>query len=215
MDNLKNIKAVIFDFDGTLADTGPDIVSASNALRESYGLVPLPYKEVFTYIGNGSESLMKRLIEGCEIDHVEARQKLREFYAGFLSDQIVLYPGILKLLNLLQNRQIKMSVLSSKSEDFLLRAAKYLSIDNYFDSFYGQKGDRPMKPDAGPTLEIINGWGFDKDELILIGDSDVDVATAHNVGIKSVFFTGGIGRLDGLKPTIVIDNFSELFTLFK
>lgn len=214
MKKLTDCKAVIFDFDGTLANTGPDIVSASNALRDFYGLAPLPYDVVFSYIGKGSASLMDNLLKGCNIDPVESRQKLREFYADFQYDQVSLYPSILKLLNLLRDKKVKMTVYSNKSEHFLLNAVKHLAIEDYFVSFYGQIEGREMKPAAAPTREVISSLGFDKNEIIFIGDSDVDVATAHNVGIESVFFTGGIGRLDGLKPTFVINDFAELLPLF-
>jgi phosphoglycolate phosphatase len=184
-------KLIIFDLDGTLADTRADLTTGINLMRGHYGLSPLELDVVTGYIGNGVRSLVERSLQGAPVDLNEAVGVNRAFYAQHMLDQTALYEGVSEGLAALS--QCKLAVLSNKPGDPARCILKHLGVDSFFFRTIGG-GDVPnLKPSPDGIEELIEESGIPAEDTWMIGDHHTDLQAAHNAGVKSGFVTYGLG----------------------
>lgn len=207
---------VIFDLDGTLLDTLEDLVRAGNHVCETRGW-PTYTPDQFRYkIGNGQLKLIERLIpaEFMGDDSVleRALADFRAYYGAHKEDHTAPYPGILDLLDTLRSAGVTCAVLSNKDH-----AATVPLVERYFGDRIALAQGRidafPPKPDPAITLHVIEQLGADPKTTLYVGDSDVDVACGHNVGMRSCGVAWGFrgrGELEGAGADYVIDAPEEL-----
>ncbi len=182
----------IFDLDGTLLDTLEDLKNAVNFALSQYGFPKRTADEVRAFIGDGIYLLMKRALPEGASDNVidDTLSVFREYYSLHSKDNTCPYNGILELLECMKENGIKTGVVTNK---FHL-AAKAL-VNDYFGELItetlGQRNNIPTKPDPTALNQMILSFGCDKSEVLYFGDSDVDIITAKNAGIKSVGVTWG------------------------
>jgi phosphoglycolate phosphatase len=185
-------KLIIFDLDGTLADTRADLATGINLMRCHYGLPPLELDVVTGYIGSGVRSLVERSLQGAPVDLDEAVGVNNSFYAEHMLDQTALYEGVYKGLRALG--QCKLAVLSNKPGDPARRILRHLDIDSFFFRIVGG-GDVPkLKPAPDGIEELMEESGISAEETWMIGDHHTDLQAANNAGVKSGFVTYGLGH---------------------
>lgn len=210
-------QAVIFDLDGTLLDTLGDLRGAVNASLAMRSLPPRSLEEVRAFVGNGVRNLMKRALpQGTpdeEIDHALA--DFKAYYAQHLCDETRPYDGIPELLSQLRQRGIKTAVLSNKLDS----ASKQL-IEHYFpgqiDVVFGERAGVPRKPDPASCNEVVDLFGVPKEQILYVGDSDVDMQTAKNAGLTAVGVTWGFRERRVLLDSgadVLIDRPAQLLDL--
>lgn len=181
-------KAVIFDLDGTLLNSLGDLAAASNYGLKKCGYPTHEVDEYKTFVGDGRYKLIERVLPEVErvsetIDKVLAL--FNEYYGEHMIDMTRPYEGIAQLLDELKVQGIKIAVVSNKPHEFTTEIVKKFFGDR-FDIIFGQREGYKAKPDPSAVLEVIKEFGLSKEECVYVGDSNVDIKTAKNSGLKSV-----------------------------
>lgn len=191
--------ACVFDLDGTLLDTLEDLKNSVNYTLKLKGYPQRTAEEVRSFVGNGIPMLIKRAVpEGtAETDFEEALSVFKGHYAIHLNDNTAPYDGICEMLEYLKQNNIKTAVVTNKAH----LAANDL-IKHFFGDLItvtvGQKDGVPTKPDPASLNSAMSVLNITKDEALFIGDSDVDVLTAHNGGLKCIGVTWGFRSKESL-----------------
>lgn len=180
-------RAVVFDLDGTLADSLDDLAASGNELLAGYGKPPHSVDEYRYLVGNGSRTLIERLLPEAEEPIVEeALAKYKEIYARSLLRQTKPYPGILELLAELQERQIPMAVCTNKHPSAADTVIRALFPANMFAAYVGDRPGVPRKPEPANLLYVLEKLGVPPEETAYLGDTSVDMQTAVRAGALPV-----------------------------
>ena len=183
-------KGIIFDLDGTVADTGEDLAAAMNLMLESYGFERKSRDEILKHINFGA----REFVRGCLPDEKlldEALDIYKGFYAECYLEKTRLYDGIAELVKSLYDNGVKMCVLSNKHEEMTKRIIKELFNDDYFVEVVGGSDRFPHKPKPDSALYLADRMKVEPCEILYIGDSDVDMKTAINAGMFPLGVTWG------------------------
>ena len=220
---FENKKAIIFDFDGTLADTLWAIRDASNITREKMGLSLLTYEDVRAGINNGVRNLVKASIVPPEKQDDDAYiDEIVEIYNAAYTETYLntdtAYDGIMDAVKELKARGYRLAVLSNKTDNFVKELVRSIFGTELFEVAKGPSS-RIVKPDPRLTLETLAELDptLTPDDCVLIGDSDVDIATAKNAGMAVIGAAWGYrGRelLEKKGADVVIDTPNEIISLF-
>lgn len=189
------IKLAIFDLDGTLLDTLEDIAAACDHALQACGCGPRTLEEYRSFVGSGIMNLFRRALpeeKRTEENVMRMREAFVPYYEKHKSDRTKPYPGIKALLQQITRMGILPAVASNKYQEATEElVAKYFP-DIRFVAVLGQREGHPIKPDAGIISEAIcAAGGPGKDEVIYCGDSDVDMQTGRNAGVRTVGVTWG------------------------
>lgn len=188
MRDEKMYKLAIFDLDGTLLDTIEDLANASNyALKqhEFEGHETYKYKK---FVGDGVYKLVERILPESHRDEV-TRAKVKEtfdwYYKIHSFDCTKPYEGILEVLEGLREKGVHTAVVSNKPHLFAKELVKNV-FGERIELAYGQRDGLPTKPDPHTVEEVIRHFGIKKEECIYIGDTNVDIFTGKNAGVKTI-----------------------------
>ena len=180
-------RAVLFDLDGTLADTIEDLGGAFNRVLESHGYPVFPVERYKTMVGNGFLALTRRAIppEAAADDTLVERinAEAEELYSEHFLDLTRPFPGIPELLTALSGRGILLAVLSNKPDRMVKRIVRSLFPDRDFFVTEGNKPSMPHKPDPTAALSIVAHSGIPSSEWCFVGDSGVDMKTGLAAGM--------------------------------
>ena len=185
-------KAVIFDLDGTLLDTLADLHAAVNYALRELSFPERSLDEVRRFIGNGVVKLMERATPDGIDSETQTRclDVFRAYYLEHMRDMTAPFEGVSQLMSELRAKGIKIAVVSNK----LHQAVKELCEDYFpslIDEAIGVSFEEERKPSPVNVLKALDILGADKDTAIYIGDSEVDVQTAHNAQLKCIGVTWG------------------------
>lgn len=189
-------KGVIFDLDGTLVNSLQDIADSMNIVLQSYDYHTHSYEEYVNFIGSGIRSLVSKSLPFSKNDekHVNICFDLMiEVYWDNCTHKTKPYDGIIELLDNLILRNIKLSVLSNKSDEFTKKITSHL-FPNYFDPVIGLSNEALKKPNPYGALDISKTFGIKAEEILYVGDSGIDMQTANNANMFAV------GVLWGFRP---------------
>ncbi len=181
-------KLAIFDLDGTLIDSLPDIEYYVNQTLEKFGYQRRSYTDVRKFIGNGARNLVKDCI-GEEISSELLDERLAYYnrvYTSSGSPRTKVYDGVKELLYSLKEKGFKIAVLTNKPQETTDNVMQNYFGDVEFDMVVGYSEGRKRKPDKTETLNIINKLNSTIDETYFIGDGETDCLTAKNAGVKSI-----------------------------
>lgn len=200
---MAKVKAVIFDMDGTVADTLASIAGFGNAALKAHGYPEIETERYRRLVGNGADVLMHRMLDTAAQSYTEADvQALRATYdALYESDPTRLvtpYPGILALLRDVRAAGVKTAVLSNKPDNMTRFIAGAL-FPGLFDIVHGQRAGVPKKPDPTAVFEICETLGVRPAECLYVGDSGVDMQTGANAGMPTAGVTWGFRGADELR----------------
>ena len=193
---IKNMtKLVIFDLDGTLLDTMEDIAGACNHALEACGCPQRRLDEYNMLVGRGIFNLFRGALpqDRCTEDMVQKMYNhFVPYYNEHICDKTKPYPGIYEMLDRLAAEGISFAVASNKYQEGTEMLIGKL-FDRYsFVSILGQREGKPIKPDPEIVIEAMaNLTGIDKDEVVYCGDSDVDMQTGINAGVRTIGVTWG------------------------
>jgi phosphoglycolate phosphatase len=211
------IRLLIFDLDGTLADTKLDLALSVNAMRERMALHALPPEVITAHIGHGVTNLVRRALGGQGTDENVQRglALFLEHYRHHLLDKTTVYPGVAEALEKLQGRQL--AVLTNKPEDFSCAILAGLGIARYFAFIYGGNSFPQKKPDPVGVWKLMSETGTSSEQTLMVGDSDTDVLTGRNAGVWTCGVTYGFGAhtLASVPPDLLIGDLRELPSLLE
>jgi phosphoglycolate phosphatase len=184
--SLTNVRAVLFDLDGTLLDTLEDIARSANEVLEGLGLPPHPIDAYRRFIGDGVGNLFQRAFPaGVEDAGLADRceEGFRLVYGRGWNVASRPYPGIPELLDGLVSRGLGMAVLSNKPDLFTRQCVEEYLADWPFQAVIGNREGVPRKPDPGSALDIAGRLGVAPGQIAYLGDSSVDMTTARRAGM--------------------------------
>ena len=207
----------VFDLDGTLADTAPDLIATLNAILDAEDVPRLPVTQARELIGAGARALIERGLGAA--GHAVTPDRLDALYRKFLVHygetlcvETTLFPGVVAALDRLQAAGFRFAVCTNKIEALSVRLLRLLGIGERFAAICGRDSFPYCKPDPRHLTLTIERAGGDASRAIMIGDSRTDVATAKAAGIPVVAVTFGYTEIPArdLGADRVVDHFDDL-----
>ena len=187
---LQNIKAVIFDLDGTLSDSIASMKYCGDRALAPFGYGPFPESDYKYFVGDGAANLVKRALKaGGDEDLVhfeEAFALYKKFFADDCMYQVKPYSGIPELLAALKEKGLKIAVLSNKPHDQTIDVIETLFGKGYFDIIQGQKDELPIKPDPAGVFAILKQLNLTAEDILYLGDTATDMKTGKSAGAFTV-----------------------------
>jgi phosphoglycolate phosphatase len=208
---------VVFDLDGTLVDTAPDLHAALNAILAREGLSPVAFDAARPMIGGGARTLMERglaargrVLATAEVDKLYA--DFVAHYAGHIADRSRPFPGVETALDALAERGYRLVVCTNKLEWLSVRLLDLLGLKPRFAAICGQDTFGVQKPDPTMLLKTIEAGGGTPDRAVMVGDSLTDIATARAAGIPVVAVEFGYtdAPVATFSPDRVISHYDQL-----
>ncbi len=187
-----NIKAFVFDMDGTILHTLPDLVIAVNEALEQMGFPTRTYDEILTLMGEGGAHMVERALPSntpATIRH-QAFELWRDIYIASNYDNTQPFPGIAETIRKLRERGAKTAVLSNKFDEGTQLLAKRC-LPGLFDIVRGDIPPMPRKPDPTSLLQILDELGAPAGKAAYVGDTLVDVTVARNAGVMAIGVSWG------------------------
>lgn len=216
---MGRVKLAIFDLDGTLLDTIGDLAASCDAVMQMNGLPQHTTDEYRQMVGRG----ILRLVEAAIPEQMrlpEYVEKVRRDFVAYYLDHIDLhthpYNGIPELINAMTERGVKIAVASNKFQAGTERLIRSFFPGVEFVAVLGQRVGVPLKPDPQIDLEIIEAAGVEPSETLHIGDSGVDMQTAHAAGVRAVGVTWGFRSREELTESgadVIVDHPEEILNL--
>jgi phosphoglycolate phosphatase len=182
------IDLVIFDLDGTLVDTAPDIASALGAALGAVGVAAPPLDVVKGMVGDGARELIRRALAqaGVERDLNTVHAALLAAYRAHVSDRSVAYSGVTEALDVLRRAGVTCAVITNKPGDIARRVLQDLSLADRFAAVIGDGDGFPRKPDPGAALSLIAGTGTQSTRTAVVGDGLPDIRLARLLGARAI-----------------------------
>lgn len=188
IDKLQGIRAAIIDLDGTLIDTAHDFRMAINAMREEFGLAPLPLDVILGFVGKGSENLVRRVLLN---DYSEAETEAKfaaaldcyqRHYARINGLHSALYPNVTAGLQALKDKGLRLACVTNKPVGFAVPLLEKMGLRDFFDVVYGGDSFARKKPDPMPLLQVCADFDLPPRQVVAIGDSSNDAQAARAAG---------------------------------
>ncbi len=211
------MKGVVFDLDGTLADTLPAIADAINCGLAAIGLPEAPRSEVRRWIGEGLPTLCRRALRGAEdVPFDRMVEVVSQHYREHQLDKTVPFPGIPELMDELARQGIPMGVLSNKPHEHTVTMTEAIFGRWRLVAVEGYQEESYRKPDPRTLLQICQAMSLPPRQVMLVGDSNTDIFTARNAGVIAVAATWGYRDRDELiaaGPNYLIDRPEQVLAL--
>jgi phosphoglycolate phosphatase len=204
----KKHKAIIFDLDGTLINSIPDIADSMNEVLSQFGYPQYNYNQYKYFVGNG----IRRLVERCvppeystseNIDNIF--RTMIDVYSNNCMNKTTVYDGITELLDGLQSKRIKMAILSNKTDSITQKIYDKLFRDSNFTTVLGATASFPKKPNPRSALFVAESMSVAPDDVFYLGDTSIDMETACAAG----FFPAGVSW--GFRPEEELISFGAKF----
>lgn len=211
-------RAVVFDLDGTLLNTLEDLTDAVNAALKHYAMPVRTLEQIRGFVGNGIGKLIERAIpDGRENPAFEkVLREFREYYGSHCRDKTKPYPGIMKMLEKLKSRGIKLAIVSNKA-DFAVKELQEVYFPTLIDTAIGEEEGLKRKPEPDMVYYALKELGCRAAEAVYVGDSDVDVLTAKNAGMTYIGVSWGFRGREFLQEhgaEIIVDTPDEILNIF-
>ncbi|MBT8344175.1 MAG: phosphoglycolate phosphatase, partial [Sulfurovum sp.] len=217
-------KIILFDLDGTLIDSAPDLALAVNHMLETLKRETFSDDTIRYWVGNGAQVLVKRALSGqSDIDEDLDPELFRKaldiflmFYAQNLCLDTVMYPNVSTTLHALKAAGYRLVIVTNKPFDFVAPILKSLELESLFEFYLGGDSLEKKKPDPLPLQYVCEKMNVSVENCVMVGDSKNDILAANAAGMKSVGVTYGYNygeEIGVYNPTVIIDDFSELLEL--
>jgi phosphoglycolate phosphatase len=211
------IRAAIFDLDGTLVDSAPDIHAAALALLDERGAPPVTLQQVRTFVGAGIANFVERCLDaagqpaqGPELP--KAVKRFKKLYGAAPAELTRPYDGVEAMLGALSARGLLLGVCTNKLEVFTRQVLKGVGLDRHLRAAVGGDTLKVMKPDPEPLRHCTKLLGVGIDEALYVGDSEIDADTAKAAGMAFALYSGGYRKrpLDQFEDCFVFHDFAAL-----
>ena len=216
--NGNGYELVLFDLDGTLADTAADVHNSMNLLRKEMGMPAISIAQAKKSIGPGPDLFVRCLTDYREeLDLREMIRRFREIYFNNLLNTTQLFSGIHEVLKELFDRDISLMVVTNKPGRFARRIVEELDVAPYFDEVISADDVKRRKPAPEPIIKAMELAGISPDKTLMVGDTEYDIRSANNAGVDVC--AAGFGyspeeTLRDLKPTYFVDHPLEILSIW-
>lgn len=211
-------RAVIFDLDGTLVDTAPDLMRATNHVLESLGRRPISMDEVRSFVGHGARALLTRGLAatgGLPEDYDVEPDYVRfvDYYSQNIAEGSTPFPGLIRLLDRLKAEGFGLGVCTNKLEGLSVQLLDALKLSPYFGAVVGPDTLGIAKPDPRPFREAVSRLGLVAPRALMVGDSETDILTARNAGVPVIAVPFGYTPkpVQDFGPDRMISHFDEAY----
>lgn len=208
---------VVFDLDGTLVDTAPDLVASLNHTIAARGLAPVGYEDLTHLVGHGARAMIERAfrLRGHPVDETEMPVMMDRFiahYSAGMPGESRPYPGLIEALDRLREAGMTLAVCTNKMESLARPLIERLGMTGYFAAITGGDTFAVRKPDAAHLEGTVARAGSRMAQAVMVGDSLNDLKVAENAGVPSVGVPFGYSDvpIQTLNPTALISHFDEL-----
>jgi len=212
----RSVDLVMFDLDGTLADTGHDLADAVNFTRAHFALAPLPETKVYAHIGRGVEHLLKYAVPERGPGHFnEIMRIFLDRYENHLLDRTALYPDVASVLDYFRAK--RRAVVSNKIERLTVAVVRGLGVERQFDAILGGDSAAEKKPHPALLMSVLQRFEIPAAKALMIGDGDTDIEAGKRAGVITCGVTYGLGNKEDLtaaEPDFLIDHPSQLTDYF-
>ena len=205
------IDAFLFDLDGTLVDTIPDLTKSVNLLRSELDLPAVSRDEVRSYVGDGVGLLVQRALPD-NLSTPSRRKRFMEIYTDHLTDESTIYAGIITFLEMHRNKP--MAVVTNKPQPLAEIIVSRLGLTPFFQEVIGAELTLHRKPHPDMVHRALERLGSRPERTVLLGDHHVDLRAAHAAGIKSCFCAWGLGHADNLRADFLAGTPADLPVIF-
>ncbi len=206
---------IVFDLDGTLAATVPDIAAAANRALAALGLPPHSEAAIQEMIGGGERTFLRRALGAAHQDlYDQARELYLDYYFRHPVDHTRLYPGVRETLSALAPR--KLALLSNKLAELTVRIVDLLGLAGFFAAVRGGDSYAALKPDPAGLAALMHELGATPGDTLMVGDKPADVLAGKAAGTATVAVTYGYGRLPDLAaagPDALLGRLPDLLAL--
>ena len=208
---------IVFDLDGTLIDTAPDLIDTLNVIFAREGLPPVPYEAARNAIGGGAKAMIARGLEA--EGRAPPAQKLEQMFADFIAyysdhvaDRSKPFPGLIDALDMLSARGCRFAVCTNKLERLSVLLLDKLGLMDRFVTICGQDTYGIQKPNPEILRRTIRAAGGTLQHAIMIGDSNTDIRTARAAGVPVIAVDFGYSErpIAEFGPDRIINHFSQL-----
>ena len=210
-------RLIVYDLDGTLADTAEDIAEAVNAMLRQLAASPLSRDEIRRLVGRGLHDLIARCLDTNDPQRIRAGLDAFEaHYAAHLVDHSTLYPGVPEVLDYFHDR--RQAVLTNKPNPFARDLLAALGVAPRFCAILAGADGQPKKPDPTALRALMQAQGASAPETLLVGDSVIDVQTGRNAGVLTVIVAQGFEdpqALQAARPDLLVTHFTQLLQVAK
>ena len=209
---------IVFDLDGTLVDTAPDLMNTLNTVLGEEGLPPLPYETAPLLVGKGARVMLERgfAADGRPLEEADASRLFDRFiqhYLAHIADESRPFPGVLEALDRFEAEGAILAVCTNKRTDLALAVLNALGLTSRFKAVVGPDMAPRPKPDASHLLRTIELCGGDPARAVMVGDSINDVLAAKNAQVPVVLVSFGYTDTPpkDMDADALIDGFDELY----
>jgi phosphoglycolate phosphatase len=191
---MTQIYTILFDLDGTLIDTAPDLIEAHNHVMNKFGHKPKQLSDIKSLAGRGAWVMMQRSFKN-EITDEKTKKKMVDefisFYAKNINNESKPIKGIFQFLEWAKSKNISMGVCTNKKEVLAIDLLKKINMYKYFEYVAGADTFEFNKPDPRHLTNVVEIIGGDLKKTIMVGDSEVDANSAHNANLPFVLVKDG------------------------
>jgi len=212
MEGGMTMARIVFDLDGTLIDSAPDIHGIANALLAEEGIAPITLDQARDFIGNGAAVFVKKMRMACGIPDSE-QDRLHKAFVARYDDAVNLtvpYPDVEAALIALKAKGHILGICTNKPIRPTHAVLRHLKLDGYFDTFWGGDSLPTHKPDPAPLYAAFEALG--DGPMLYVGDSDVDAGTAVNAKVPFLLFTEGYRKqpVADMPHDVAFSDFADL-----
>jgi phosphoglycolate phosphatase len=217
---MTQIYTILFDLDGTLVDTAPDLMAAHNHVMKKFGHEKKQLSDIKTLAGKGAWVMMQRSFKK-EINDEKIKNEMTKEFLDFYSKNIDKgskpIEGVFNFLKWAKSENISMAVCTNKQERLAIDLLKKLKMIDYFDYTAGSDTFQFNKPDPRHLTNVIEIIGGDLKKTIMVGDSEVDANSAHSANLPFVLVEGGYTEktTDEIKHDFLIKNYNNFDKIIK
>ncbi len=214
---MKNIDLMIFDFDGTIVNSGGDIAASVNYTLKTLEIPVLEHDRIIGYIGDGVQKLIERCL-GVNNQHMfnDAMRIFSGYYAEHMLDTTSLCDSVVEVLD--HFREKKKIIITNKRRHYTIGMTDAFGITKYFDEIIGADSTPYRKPDPRLLFPILEKYRIRNENSLVIGDGINDIMLAKNTGVLSCALLNGLTQKDiliSLNPDFVCGDLAGLIELFR
>ncbi len=214
------VEALIFDLDGTLVDTAPDLLHATNHALSLIERPPVTMPQLRSFVGAGAMNLIElgAKASGPLPDKptlLRMHDAFLEYYGDNIAVSSVMFEGLAEVIEQASLSGLRMGVCTNKVERLSIKLLTELGIMPHFGAVVGGDTMPVMKPDPAPYAEVARRLGVDVQDTLMFGDSETDIRTAQNAGVPVIAVTFGytMQPVHVFNPTHTIDHYDEAWPI--